>query len=62
MHKGIIAIRASLAGTGAHAAEVTIQNDALTDFGTAVIVTGFIAGGGAGSWLTSPCDGSLRAV
>jgi uncharacterized repeat protein (TIGR01451 family) len=62
MHKGIIAILASLAGTGAHAAEVTIQNDSLIDFGTAVIVTGFIAGGGAGSWLTSPCDGSLRAV
>jgi hypothetical protein len=57
-----IAALAGLAGAGVHAAEVTIQNDSLTDFGTAVIVTGFIAGGGAGSWLTSPCRGDLRAV
>jgi uncharacterized repeat protein (TIGR01451 family) len=54
---------ALLAGPlSAPAAEVTVKNDSLTDFSTAVIVTGFIGGGGAGSWLTSPCDGALRAV
>ncbi len=46
----------------ATAAEVTVQNDSLTEFSQAVIVTGFISGGGAGSWLTSPCDGNLVAA
>lgn len=54
---------ALLAGSlPASAAEITVKNDSLTDFSSAVIVTGFIAGGGAGSWLTSPCDGAVRAV
>ncbi|MBX3727014.1 MAG: DUF11 domain-containing protein [Xanthomonadales bacterium] len=47
---------------GATAAEVTVKNDSLTDFGTAIIVTGFISGGAAGSWLTSPCAGNIVAV
>lgn len=47
---------------GVAAAEVTVQNDALTDFGAAVIVTGFLSGGAAGSWLTSPCAGNIVAV
>lgn len=63
MHARLLSVLAALgAGTGAHAAEVTIQNDSLTDLSSAVIVTGFIAGGGAASWLTSPCNGNLRAV
>lgn len=53
---------AGVAATAAPAAEVTVQNDSLTDFGSAVVVTGFIVGGAAGSWLTSPCAGNLRAV
>ncbi len=44
------------------AAEVTLQNDSLVEFSQAVIVTGFLAGGGAGSWLTSPCNGNLVAA
>lgn len=47
---------------GASAAEVTIKNDSLTDFGSASIVWGFVAGEMAASWLTSPCDGNLVAV
>jgi uncharacterized repeat protein (TIGR01451 family) len=63
MHRRYAFALALVAGSlPASAAEVTVQNDSLTDFGTAVVVTGFIAGGGAGSWLTSPCDGALRAV
>ncbi|HEY6941739.1 hypothetical protein [Dokdonella sp.] len=46
----------------AGAAEVTIKNDSLTDFGSAAIVWGFVTGEMAGSWLTSPCDGNLVAV
>jgi uncharacterized repeat protein (TIGR01451 family) len=52
---------ASVAFT-AHAAEVTVQNDSLTGFGSAVVVGGFIAGEKAASWLTSPCNGNVRAV
>ncbi|MBZ0221929.1 MAG: DUF11 domain-containing protein [Dokdonella sp.] len=44
------------------AAEVTIKNDSLTDFGNAAIVYSFNAGEMAASWLTSPCDGNLVAV
>lgn len=49
-------------GGGASAAEVTVKNDSLTDFGSASIVWGFVAGEMAASWLTSPCDGNLVAV
>lgn len=54
-------IAAGLAG-GARAAEVTVKNDSLTDFGSAVVVAGFVEGEQAASWLTSPCNGDLRAV
>lgn len=46
----------------AAAAEVTVQNDSLTNFGTAVIVAGFIPGEKGASWLTSPCEGNIVAV
>ena len=46
----------------AAAVEQTVQNDSLTDFGTAVIVTGFVAGEKAAVWLESPCDGVLVAT
>ncbi len=47
---------------GVGAAEVTLKNDSLTDFGSAAIVLGFIGGEMAGAWLTSPCEGNLVAV
>jgi uncharacterized repeat protein (TIGR01451 family) len=53
---------AAVLSTGAQAAEVTVRNDSLDDFGTAVIVGGFAVGEKAASWLTSPCNGNLRAV
>jgi len=46
----------------ATAAEVTVKNDSLTDFGTAVVVAGFVANEKAAAWLTSPCVGSVRAA
>ncbi len=46
----------------AAAAEVTVKNDSLENLGTASIVWGFVPGEKAGSWLTSPCNGDLRAV
>ncbi|MBI2397661.1 MAG: hypothetical protein HYV17_07675 [Xanthomonadales bacterium] len=51
-----------VAAGGAQAAEVTVKNDSLADLGTAVIVQGFVPGEKAASWLTSPCNGDLRAV
>jgi uncharacterized repeat protein (TIGR01451 family) len=48
--------------TSAGAAEVTIQNDSLTDLDTGVIQAGFVAGEQAAAWLTSPCGGNLVAV
>ena len=44
------------------AGETTIKNDSVADFSTATIVTGFVAGEKAASWLTSPCTGKLRAA
>lgn len=55
---GLMALSSALAS----AAEVTVRNDSLDNFGTAAIVWGFHAGEKAASWLTSPCDGTLRAV
>ena len=46
----------------ASAAEMTVQNDSLTNFGSAVIQAGFVAGEKGASWLTSPCDGNIVAV
>ncbi len=55
---GMLALASACAG----AAEVTVKNDSLSDFGTAAIVWGFVEGEKAASWLTSPCTGTLRAV
>ncbi len=41
---------------------MTVQNDSLTNFGTAVIQAGFVVGEKGASWLTSPCDGDIVAV
>jgi uncharacterized repeat protein (TIGR01451 family) len=60
-HALALLIAAGLAA-GTHAAEVTVRNDSLNDLGTAVIVGGFAVGEKAASWLTSPCNGNLRAV
>lgn len=62
MQLRMMGLLAGMAVGATQAAEVTIQNDSLTDFGSAVVVTGFIAGGAAASWLTSPCAGNVRAV
>lgn len=53
---------AALASASAGAAEVTLKNDSLTNFGNASIIWGFVANEMAASWLTSPCDGNLVAV
>ncbi len=53
---------ASLIAGSASAAEMTVQNDSLTNFGTAVIQAGFVVGEKGASWLTSPCDGNIVAV
>lgn len=46
----------------ATAAEVTVQNDSLTNFGTAIIQAGFVTGEKGASWLTSPCEGNIVGV
>ncbi len=51
----------ALAGL-ANANEVTVSNDSLGDNSSGVIVTGFAAGEGAASWLTTPCDGNIVAA
>ena len=56
------AVFAASVGLGVQAAEVTIKNDSLVDISAAVIVQGFVPGEKAASWLTSPCNGDLRAV
>lgn len=55
---GVMAVASAFAS----AAEVTVKNDSLVNFGTAAIVWGFVEGEKAASWLTSPCNGTLRAV
>ncbi len=62
MQRYIYSSLAAVAIGSAHAGETTLQNDSLVDFGSAVVVTGFIAGGAAASWLTTPCAGDIRAV
>ena len=56
------ALFATLLTGNASAAEMTVQNDSLTDFGSAIIEGGFVAGESGASWLTSPCDGNIVAV
>ncbi len=53
---------ASLLSGTATAAEMTVKNDSLTDFSSAIIESGFVAGEKGASWLTSPCDGNIVAV
>ncbi|TDR45925.1 putative repeat protein (TIGR01451 family) [Tahibacter aquaticus] len=62
MNRKAIALVTALACTGAGAAEVTVKNDSLGDFDPGAIVWGFAPGEAAASWLTSPCNGNLRAV
>lgn len=57
-----VALVSALASAFAQAAEVTVKNDSLTDFGTAVVVSGFTANEKAAAWLTSPCNGNVRAA
>lgn len=60
--RAVCALAAMLAAGTGYAAEITVKNDSLTDFGSASIVWGFASGEKAASWLTSPCNGNLRAV
>ncbi len=53
---------ASLLVGSASAAEMTVQNDSLTNFGTAIIQAGFVVGEKGASWLTSPCAGNIVAA
>jgi hypothetical protein len=57
-----LAAIATLTAGQVSAAEMTLKNDSLTDLGTAIIEAGFVAGEKGASWLTSPCDGNIRAV
>ncbi|MEZ5460636.1 DUF11 domain-containing protein [Dokdonella sp.] len=52
----------SLAAATAGAAEVTVQNDSLTDFSTGIVQAGFVANEKGASWLTSPCTGNIVAA
>lgn len=62
MQRIAIALAAALACTAAGAAEMTVKNDSLGNFDPGAIVWGFSANEAAASWLTSPCNGTLRAV
>jgi hypothetical protein len=53
---------ATLTAGQVSAAEMTLQNDSLTNLGTAIIEAGFVAGEKGASWLTSPCNGNIVAV
>lgn len=56
------ALIATVLAGSASAAEMTVQNDSLSNFGNAIIEAGFVAGEKGASWLTSPCDGNIVAV
>jgi len=58
----IVALLCGALCATANAAEVTVRNDSLDALGSAAIVWGFVPGEKAASWLTSPCNGSVRAV
>jgi hypothetical protein len=53
---------ATLTAGQVSAAEMTLQNDSLANLGSATIEAGFVAGEKGASWLTSPCNGNIRAV
>lgn len=49
-------------GFSAQADEITVQNDSLSDGGTAAICPCFVSSEEAAVWLTSPCDGNIVAI
>jgi hypothetical protein len=59
---GVLASALWLAASAAHGGLVVVQNDSVTDFGSAVIQAGFVAGERGAAWLTPTCDGELVAV
>jgi hypothetical protein len=50
------------ASPAAEAAEMTVQNDSVTNFAQVAIQVGFADQERAAAWLTSPCDGDIVAV
>ncbi|MEO8671328.1 MAG: hypothetical protein ABI411_08435 [Tahibacter sp.] len=46
----------------AGAVEVTVKNDSLVNNASGAIVGDFAVGEAAAAWLTSPCNGNIRAV
>jgi uncharacterized repeat protein (TIGR01451 family) len=57
-----IAAATMLACSSAGAVEQTVKNDSLGNGDSGSIVYGFAASEAASTWLTSPCNGTLRAV
>lgn len=62
MKHWVFALAAALSSTGVWAVEQTVRNDSLENGQSGVIIYGFAAGEAAASWLTSPCNGTIRAV
>lgn len=62
MKRSAIALAAVLACADVGAVETTVKNDSLGNNDPGAIVWGFVGGEAAASWLTSPCNGNLRAV
>jgi uncharacterized repeat protein (TIGR01451 family) len=62
MKRCLIALATAFACTCVSAVEQTVKNDSLTDGANGAIVYGFVANEAAASWLTSPCNGNIRAV
>lgn len=62
MKRSAIALAAALACVDVGAVETTVKNDSLGNNDAGAIVWGFVGGEAAASWLTSPCNGNLRAV
>ncbi|MBL8301050.1 MAG: hypothetical protein JNN30_22130 [Rhodanobacteraceae bacterium] len=62
MKRWALALAAALGSAAVGAVEQTVRNDSLENGQAGVIVYGFVAGEAAASWLTSPCNGTVRAV
>ncbi|UXI67409.1 DUF11 domain-containing protein [Tahibacter amnicola] len=62
MKRKAITLGMALLYSSAQGTEVTVKNDSLTDNTNAVVVSGFVAGEAAASWLTAPCAGDIRAI
>lgn len=62
MKRRAVVLATMLASAGAGAVEQTVKNDSLGNGDSGSIVYGFASGEAASSWLTSPCNGNLRAV